>query len=167
MRLIFLAIFFFASGTSHALNELCEKGESTYFSCNIGKKIVSLCASKGLSPTSGYLQYRFGTIKNIEFNYPAQKAHPNGIFFHSGAVYSGGVDTRLSFSNGAYKYVVYSTLTALGAQTWEHVTESGVAILKNGNLIKDMSCIKPDDFRTAYPEGIFQREEYEDLFSAK
>lgn len=163
MKSLVAAALFLSSGLSHAFNGLCEKDEFTYFSCKASKKVISLCASTDLGPKFGYLQYRFGIPNKVELEYPTTKAHPNGLFFESSAVYSGGIDNHLSFTNGAYKYVVYSTLTALGAPTWEHEVESGVAILKSGKLFKDIPCSRPEDFRKAYPDGVFQKEELEFL----
>lgn len=49
----------------------CTEGEVTLFSCQLKKgKTVSVCASKDLSPTTGYLQYRFGKIGKIEMSLP-------------------------------------------------------------------------------------------------
>ena len=45
---------------------LCQEYESTVFSCPAGKKTISVCASKTVTPESGYVQYRFGSKENIE-----------------------------------------------------------------------------------------------------
>lgn len=49
----------------------CTSNERTLFSCATKKnKIVSICASKDLSPNSGYMQYRFGKLGKVEMTMP-------------------------------------------------------------------------------------------------
>src|SRR5262245_37129413 len=60
---------------------LCETEEKTVLACRTGKKIVSVCASNDLSPSSGYLQYRFGVPqKPPELVYPVAREHPKTSF---------------------------------------------------------------------------------------
>lgn len=66
---------------------LCASGEDVYFSCSLlGGKVVSVCASGNNDPRSGYVQYRYGLIDNIELIYPIKKSPPLGRFFFSGCI---------------------------------------------------------------------------------
>lgn len=64
----------------HGEETLCHDFEEIYMSCRIDSKIVSLCASGNTSPMNGYVKYRFGTIDNIELEYPTKSIPPSNIF---------------------------------------------------------------------------------------
>ncbi len=49
----------------------CDVGETTVFSCSIGRKVASLCASDDIGPSSGRLRYAFGAMGKPELVYPA------------------------------------------------------------------------------------------------
>lgn len=50
----------------------CREQEQTFFNCKLhGGKVVSVCGSKKLTTTSGYLQYRFGAHGRLELEFPA------------------------------------------------------------------------------------------------
>lgn len=59
----------FAAPATH-----CAPSEQVVFSCDIGRKVASICASKPLSATAGYMQYRFGRLgRKPELQHPQQK----------------------------------------------------------------------------------------------
>ena len=53
-----------------AAESLCNAQEQVIFSCSLGKKMVSVCASNDFSASSGYLQYRFGQKDALELAFP-------------------------------------------------------------------------------------------------
>ncbi|TAN68143.1 MAG: hypothetical protein EPN17_09910 [Methylobacter sp.] len=119
-----------------ATESYCSEQEQTVFSCSLGKKIVSVCASKDISPTSGYLQYRFGKQNAPELIFPALTNAPSqrsGIQARS-LMFSGGGGAYLRFINGNYNYIVY---TAIG-KGWG--TKDGVSVEKDGKLIANLKC---------------------------
>jgi hypothetical protein len=85
ITLIISAVFMGATvGAVCAENNptLCALGEDVYFSCPLfGGKVVSVCASGNNDPKSGYVQYRYGLVDNIELTYPIKKSPPLGRFF--------------------------------------------------------------------------------------
>jgi hypothetical protein len=89
----------------------CTRAERTMFSCRLSesKKIVSLCASSNLSPSSGYMQYRFGHASGAELTYPAEKTPPKGKFeiFHTQFTRAGayGISFRLNGFVYSLEYV--------------------------------------------------------------
>lgn len=95
---------------------LCEQTERTIWSGTSGKKIFSLCASKDLSMTAGYMQYRAGTSGNIDFKYPSTLTEPQGHFTLSESAHSVEVD----FSNSGYSYSIVEQ--ADGSETDINVT---------------------------------------------
>ena len=62
----------------------CSEQEQTVFSCSLGKKIVSVCAAKDISPTNGYVQYRFGPKNAPELIFPTSTESTNRSFMRSG-----------------------------------------------------------------------------------
>lgn len=95
-----------SSIASAQVKSLCEKGENTVWSCQSGKKIYSICASRDLTGTIGYLQYRAGTLEKTEFKFPAELQHPKGRFEY-GLLAHGAY---LSFKNGHYSYEISEPL---------------------------------------------------------
>jgi len=85
---------------------LCESKERTVWSCQVGTKIYSVCASQDLSGTTGYLQYRAGTAQKTDFRFPTVLLHPKD-HFEFGLLAHGA---RLSFSNGGYSYSIAEDL---------------------------------------------------------
>lgn len=54
---------------------LCNTSEVIVFNCSLtrNEKIVSLCASRQLTNSVGYVQYRFGTPKHTELEFPSER----------------------------------------------------------------------------------------------
>lgn len=118
-----------------AVDSHCSEQEQIIFSCSLGKNIVSVCASKEISQTSSYLQYRFGQKSAPELVFPSSTTPPNHLTIQARTLmFSGGGGSYLRFINGQYHYVVY---TAIG-KGWG--TKEGVAVEKNGKLIANLMC---------------------------
>jgi hypothetical protein len=60
---------------AQAVETLCNPSEIVVFSCPIARstKIASVCASETLTEQKGYVQYRFGTRKKIELEFPKDR----------------------------------------------------------------------------------------------
>lgn len=60
---------------AQAAETLCNPSEIVVFSCPIARstKIASVCASETLTEQKGYVQYRFGTRKKIELEFPSDR----------------------------------------------------------------------------------------------
>lgn len=113
---------------------LCQVNEQVIFSCPTNKnKIISLCASRNLSAEQGYIQYRFGTMRATEMQYPSVKLLPAQAFKGRTQVFSGGGGTYLRFQNDDYDYIIY-TGTGKG-----HVVQ-GVILLKNAEFKSYIAC---------------------------
>ncbi len=97
-----------ATGLTNA-QTLCNPDEESVFDCDIGRKTLSVCTSKDLDDSKGWLQYRFGTNEKIDLSYPEVKAHPKK-HFQFNRVYSAVENVmigELRFKNGATQYTVY------------------------------------------------------------
>nr|WP_294868045.1 hypothetical protein [uncultured Pseudogulbenkiania sp.] len=111
-KLFVLAPFLFmlVSTLYAATPTLCEPNETVAFSCVLKKpkKIVSICTSRRLTESTGYVQYRFGLPGKIELVFPGKRDGSQDRFVYSR--YTRPMVTRisLSFKNNGYDYEVYS-----------------------------------------------------------
>ncbi|NTX26553.1 hypothetical protein HT746_05275 [Burkholderia pyrrocinia] len=116
-------------GEAHAVEiTLCQSHEEIYFSCSLGGKIISLCASGNVSPNNGYVQYRYGVLDHIEIQFP-NKPYPPNARFEISDISAGNLNyVHIKFKSGKYDYVIYQG------------SPSGVYIKKRGNLISNKIC---------------------------
>ena len=104
----------------------CNENENVIFSCDVGKKIVSVCSSKNLSNPA--IQYRFGRIGNIEALVPS---NPNN--FHNSVTgyhlnVGGTAEVKgMEFINGDVTYGI-------------NTIENYLYVRKNGNDIANLTC---------------------------
>lgn len=92
-----------------APSSLCAANEQIIFNCSLKKpaKMVSLCASRDLSKTRGYLQYRFGVPGKIELEFPKDRQRTQQAFRYK-HYFRAQVDmTSISFSVADYEYSVF------------------------------------------------------------
>jgi hypothetical protein len=133
--LILVCVTCMAPCSSLAADDLCNAHERTMFSCTLGTNIVSVCASNDLSPTRGYVQYRFGPKRSPAFSFPASRQPSSRAAIRARTLmFAGGGGAYIRFRNGQYQYVVY---TAIG-KGWG--TKDGVAVEKQGKLLKYFTC---------------------------
>ncbi len=107
---------------------LCEAQEQKVWSCQVGRRTISICASRDLDETQGYAQYRIGRPGALEMEYPATRVHPRGRFTYT--LYPQGNQT-LDFSNGGYDYRVFEDLRS---------REDGVYVERNGAQVSQITC---------------------------
>ena len=88
---------------------LCDLNkEIISFTCKLAnKRIVSVCASRNLSPDTGYIVYRYGLPTRIELEYPKKPKNPRDLFQYSGGFSQYEGQVSLSFTNNPYKYTVF------------------------------------------------------------
>lgn len=128
-------VFFCASAKTH-----CKAGEETVFSCKIAKsrKVISLCATSKVVKGVVTLQYRFGKLNGTpEFQFPSSETGSLEQFKLYEYLRPDLVSTSISFSNGAFDYVVNESEDQQGAS----IKLAGVTVLsrvKNEQL--DLSC---------------------------
>lgn len=117
-----------AAGSTH-----CSPSEQTVFSCAIGAKIVSLCASADLSSAAGAIQYRFGPVDRPEIAYPPAGSWRDLV--RSGRwIFAGGGGAWLAFHKPPFRYIVY---TAIG-RGWGQ--KAGIAVEENGRRLTNLPC---------------------------
>lgn len=112
MRFVFLTLLSIgtAAYASEAYPSHCSNDEKIVFNCKIrnSSKILSLCASRDLSDTSGHLQYRFGSSDKVELEFPKERKRSQKKFLYQ-HYYRYQVDrTEISFVNHGHKYKIFS-----------------------------------------------------------
>jgi hypothetical protein len=115
---------------------LCVAGEVPVFSCKVGGKIVSLCASPDLNEAAGTMTYRFGRKGGLELVHPTTPTHPSGAF-------SAGIDSAergdfVRFSRNEFTYTIYA-LVGLRDRN----EEDGLLIVRGKKILRHLKC---DDF---------------------
>lgn len=123
-----------ASASAFAANSHCTKAEETVFSCNLGRKVLSVCATKGLTAESGSMQYRFGVVGKAELTFPKPDVLPKNVIQARTLMFSGGGGAYLRFNSGATSYIVYSAV----GKGWG--TKDGVAVERHGKTATHFEC---------------------------
>lgn len=126
LMLVLLSLL--SSGTATAQESHCVPGEQVVFSCDTGKKVVSVCAS------SNGIQYRYGALGSVEIHYPAKKlAMYDGVLYRGLLTFSGGGAEYVRFINDSYEYVVY----AGQGRGW---SQDGLLAVKAGKVVSRKTC---------------------------
>jgi len=129
------SVLYAVSASGSDSPSLCQGDEVSLFNCSSGKKLISVCASKGWSADRGYIQYRFGPAGKPELVVPSKNTIPPMKSATSGVLmFSAGGGAYLRFSSGGYDYVVY---TAVGGSWGE---KAGVSVEKDGKSQANVAC---------------------------
>lgn len=121
-------------------NTFCTSQETVVFACDAGGKRVSVCASRQITPKSGYLQYRFGTPgKPLEITLPEGEVPPTRAAYGAFDGYAGGGASWMRFRKGTYSYVVYGGVGRWGPNG-ATMEKQGIAVENNGKVIANLKC---------------------------
>ena len=127
---------------------LCTASEKPLFSCPIGRKLVSVCAG------SGKPVYRFGAPGRVELTSTNLSTASVG--------YSGGGETQIAATNGAYRYIVYdrTVRTGFGEDGLHHPEfDSGLIVRRGARTLSSRACSAEPVLGTAkagvLPPGAF------------
>ncbi len=123
-----------------AANSFCTAAETVVFTCQTQVKQVSVCASRTLSPTTGYVQYRFGMPgAPLEVAHPAGEVHPLKAAYGASVMFAGGGGAWLRFRNASYAYVVYSGIGRWGSNG-EPTSKEGLVVERDGITVAHFKC---------------------------
>lgn len=126
--IVVLSVLMAPSPSVFAKDGHCTTAETTVFSCDAGKKAVSVCAS------DAGVQYRYGSVGATEMKYPATKPTLyDGIAYQGSLAFSGGGAQYVRFINNDHEYVVYSGQ----GRGWE---QDGLLVVKAGKVISHKTC---------------------------
>jgi hypothetical protein len=127
----------------------CAANERVVFSCTIGNKVVSVCASGDLAQNDGSLIYRFGLLGRPEISYPSP-GESRDVVKAGRWVFAGGGGAWLAFHLSPYRYIVYSAV----GRGWHE--KAGLAVEKGSRLLTNLRCrgmpiseLGPDLFSSA------------------
>lgn len=119
---------------------LCEPQEKVVFTCDAGRKTLSICSSATLTQQAGYIQYRFGVYgQPPELVHPQRAAPPASAFTYLDTTSGSGQEALLAFSKGSYTYTVVDRAASASASSAGR-TGSGVVVAKSGSVISDIQC---------------------------
>lgn len=107
-KIIYLAIFLASTNVQSQTH--CNDAEMNIISCEIGKKVLSVCGSKDLDDVKGTMQYKFGALDKLDLVYPDKTEHPKK-FFKSNRLYSSveqSLIQELQFKKSNTSYTVYT-----------------------------------------------------------
>lgn len=113
---------------------LCQPNETAVFSCAIGGKIASLCASADIGPGQGSLTYRFGRQGAIELTHPDKPMRPDQAFSTAVVGDAGFTGDIVRFSRGETRYTLYSIIVRGQGE------RDGIRIARGGRRIADLTC---------------------------
>jgi hypothetical protein len=100
--------FFFSHAGPTRQASLCAQGEQVVWSCETVKerKLSSICSSKELDETRGYVQYRFGRAGRIELEFPGKRAGSQSAFKYSRYTRPLVTYLKLEFINNGVAYTI-------------------------------------------------------------
>lgn len=115
----------------------CKPGEQVLFSCALrnSAKIASLCASPELDVEKGYLQYRFGRLDALEFDFPSGRAGSASHFRIAHYTRFQTSRTAIRFRNGGHVYSLYDYY-----EGEEKPAGDGAGVMVDD---KDLACARP------------------------
>lgn len=113
---------------------LCRASETAVFSCAIGGKIASLCASGDIGPGQGSLTYRFGRKGATELTHPDKPAPPDQAFSTAVVGDAGFAGDIVRFSRGETRYTLYSIIVKGQGE------RDGILVTRGGRRIADLEC---------------------------
>lgn len=122
----------FAAEPSH-----CSADEQIIYSCSVGKKTASVCASKDAAKDKGYVQYKFGPIGKPEITFPDKKEPGNKNFSFVMELFAYQAGPRIIFTNGKFTYSLLSYSGRGDGGT--------VSVERSGKTIAEMQCKNPPD----------------------
>jgi hypothetical protein len=153
---IFCAVTTHAISASASASPLCNAAEQTLWHCTLKyHKMSAICASKDLSATAGYLQYRFGTRDKIELEFPTIRKQTQQQFRYSRYFRYQTQYDSVRFVNNGYNYALnYYAAGDVGASLLETVT------LSLGKE-KEMQCLEKSSSASIYKlENILPNEDF-------
>ncbi|MET7143153.1 hypothetical protein M3S04_16070 [Xanthomonas sp. PPL139] len=95
------------SESEYQHSPLCDKEELTLWTCQTRKRVFSLCSSKVVNRSSGYLQYRASEGGKLALRYPPDKKPPAGLFTYRSFLNG---NASIEFANGGYRYSLFDPL---------------------------------------------------------
>jgi len=132
-----------AAAATRPTASFCNINEAIVFSCRTSSRLISVCASKGATATSGHLQYRHGKLDSGE---PAEIIQPTALVPPPKAAtggsfpLAGGGGAWLRFTIGQLNSTVYTAIGRLGPKG-EVAERAGMVAEHQGKQIASLKCV--------------------------
>lgn len=126
-----------ANGINNSEISHCTQDEKIVFSCNTGKKIVSVCASQDISPNSGYLQYRFGKLSSPEAIIPSNPQDFRSVAYGWSAKMGSGI----GFGVGNFDYSIDTYEGGILTVAQDKKTVATLTCIQDGFFVDDSGDI--------------------------
>ena len=124
LRLLCATLLLFVLAVSHSVRDaahasmslgsnratsLCASTERIVWSCEVRaqRKWASICGSKDLDKSRGYLQYRFGRPNQIELEFPRERTRTQTAFQYFRYTRPRVTHLAVRFENGGATYTIY------------------------------------------------------------
>lgn len=87
---------------------LCARDERVVWSCETMRegKLASICSSRDLAQSRGYVQYRFGRPGKVELEFPRERAQTQPLFKYSRYTRPLVTMLKLEFTNNGFTYSI-------------------------------------------------------------
>ena len=118
---------------------LCTDSEQVLLSCVTKTKLISLCASKSFSSTTGYIQYRVEKNGTMEFEFPKEKEQPGKVFTFSQSRGTIGGSESLEFKNGKYLYNIQHDFDKY------NLDDYSVFVTRNQKPVSNLLCLEKEN----------------------
>lgn len=144
---------------------LCNREETSLFSCAVegSGKLLSICGSKRLDASRGYVQYRFGREGKVELEFPKERRETQSAFHYTRYTRPLVTYLVLRFETNGYLYSVHQNYNA---EEHPPINESSVTVTQPGGKAArpiELRCRKPTQGSLMKLEDIVPRDEDESL----
>ena len=123
---------------------LCTALEQVVWSCETARqgKLASICSSKELDKSRGYVQYRFGRPGQVELEFPKERVGTQSAFKYSRYTRALVTYLKLEFVNSGFTYIVSDDSNS---EEKPARRDAGISVEPIGTDIKPvtMRCRKP------------------------
>lgn len=140
---------------------LCASGERVVWSCKTERerKLASICSSKDLDRSHGYVQYRFGRPGQVELEFPGERAGSQALFKYSRYTRPLVTRLKLEFVHNGFTYTISDdsndeekpsrrdttiTVTPSGADARETTLRCRLPV--TGSLMKLEDAVQREDY---------------------
>jgi hypothetical protein len=139
IQLIIAATASSSIGVASAGATWCSPRETVVFSCSVGHKVASLCASTSEQGQVSALRYQYGVLtRKSELAFPNRGQNWLDVFTAHFESWAKGSYSVVYFARGEFTYAIYSRHAAFEID--ERSNGSGIRVKKAGVEIADLWC---------------------------
>ncbi|GJD56198.1 hypothetical protein [Methylobacterium dankookense] len=130
-----------------AAGSLCQGDEDVLFSCALGGRVASLCATLK-QETIERITYRYGTRARIEISYAAESGNGNRFKGTVAPASPRALIRQVWFDRGPFRYLLTECLGG------DCVRPAGLAVLRGDRVVKNGGCTGPGNDRAWFSDKL-------------